>query len=196
VTAAALAAGLAGLASAAIGGWPGAVAAVAVTPILWVVLRRVEPPARRRRRRAEAADLPIAADLLAAALRAGAPMAHAAGVVGEALGGPLGARFRSVARSLSEGATPADAWVHLSDVPGGSRLIRAAVRSAESGAALAGTLGRLAEDLRAARAASAEATARRIGVFAVLPLGLCFLPAFVLTGVVPVVVAVLDNTFH
>jgi Flp pilus assembly protein TadB len=179
-----------------VGGWPGATVGVSVTPVAWLVLRRVEPPARRRERLAAAAELPIAADLLAAALRAGAPMAHAAQAVGAALGGPLGARLGLVARSLSDGAAPAEAWAHLADVTGAARLVRAAVRSAESGAALGGALGRLGEDLRAARAAAAEAAARRVGVLAVLPLGLCFLPAFVLTGVVPVVVAVLGDAFH
>jgi pilus assembly protein TadC len=192
-----LAAGLAGLAAGVIvGGWPGAVVAVAVVPAVWFVLRRLEPAAARRQRLAAAADLPIAVDLLAATLRAGAPMSHAATAVGEALGGPVGERLRQVARSLAAGATPADAWGHLADIAGAHRLIRAAVRSADSGAALVGTLGRLADDLRAARTASAEASARRVGVLAVLPLGLCFLPAFVLTGVVPVVVAMLGDAFR
>ena len=35
---------------------------------------------------------------------------------------------------------------------------------------------------------AAEQAARRVGVLAVAPLGLCFLPAFVLLGVVPVVI--------
>ncbi|MEV6931670.1 hypothetical protein AB0M46_45255, partial [Dactylosporangium sp. NPDC051485] len=34
---------------------------------------------------------------------------------------------------------------------------------------------------------------RRVGVLAVLPVGLCFLPAFVLTGVIPVVIAVVHD---
>jgi pilus assembly protein TadC len=58
---------------------------------------------------------------------------------------------------------------------------------------MTGALGRLADDLRAARAARAEAGAQRLGVLVVLPLGLCFLPAFLLTGVVPVIVAVLGD---
>jgi Flp pilus assembly protein TadB len=177
-------------------GWPGVVAGVVAAPAAWLLLRRVEPPAQRRQRLAAAADLPIAADLLAAALRAGAPMAHAVRAVGQVLGGPLGTRFDRVAQSLTAGATPDEAWAHLADVDGAKRLIRAAVRSAESGAALVGTLGRLADDLRSARTVAGEATARRVGVLAVLPLGLCFLPAFVLTGVVPVIVAVLGDTFR
>ncbi|HEX7746632.1 MAG TPA: secretion system protein, partial [Micromonosporaceae bacterium] len=52
---------------------------------------------------------------------------------------------------------------------------------------------RVADDLRADRAAAAEAAARRAGVLVVLPLGLCFLPAFILAGLVPVIVAVLGD---
>jgi pilus assembly protein TadC len=61
---------------------------------------------------------------------------------------------------------------------------------------MAGALGRVAADLRAARRADAEAAAQRLGVLVVLPLGLCFLPAFLLTGVVPVVVAVLGDVLR
>ena len=40
---------------------------------------------------------------------------------------------------------------------------------------------------------ASEAAARRAGVLIVLPLGLCFLPAFILAGLVPVLVAVLRD---
>ncbi|MCW2777557.1 MAG: hypothetical protein JWN17_1282, partial [Frankiales bacterium] len=49
-------------------------------------------------------------------------------------------------------------------------------------------VARLAADARAEARSAAEQRARRAGVLAVAPLGLCFLPAFVLLGVVPVVV--------
>ncbi|MCU1692975.1 MAG: hypothetical protein JWM64_2066, partial [Frankiales bacterium] len=49
-------------------------------------------------------------------------------------------------------------------------------------------VARLAAEARASATARAEQRARRAGVLAVAPLGLCFLPAFVLLGVVPVVV--------
>jgi pilus assembly protein TadC len=174
-----------------LGGIGGAVAGLLAVVGGAVALRRVEPPEVRREREHAVADLPIAADLLAAALRAGAPPDRAAMVVGEALGGPVGSRLVRVARALRLGATPELAWRQLADVPGGERLARAATRSAERGTALTRALDRQAEDLRAARAASAEAAARRVGVLVVLPLGLCFLPAFLLAGVVPVVAAVL-----
>jgi hypothetical protein len=49
-------------------------------------------------------------------------------------------------------------------------------------------VSRLAAEVRAERRSAAEQAARRVGVLAVAPLGLCFLPAFLLLGVVPVVV--------
>ncbi|WP_127554212.1 type II secretion system F family protein [Actinoplanes sp. OR16] len=156
-------------------------------------LRRREPPALRRERRRALADLPLGVDLLAAALRAGAPVERAAAAVAGALGGPLGTRLDRVARSLRLGAGPAEAWAHLDRLPGAERLIAAAIRSSASGGALAGALERLAADLRADRTIAAEAAAQRAGVLIVLPLGLCFLPAFLLAGLVPVLIAVLSD---
>ncbi|MEE6261272.1 type II secretion system F family protein [Plantactinospora sonchi] len=189
-----LVSGLAGLAAGVLlGGWPGVPAGVVTAVLLDRSLRRLETAATRRHRLREAADLPLAADLLAAALRAGAPVDRAVSAVAEALDGPLGGRLTQVGRTLRLGGDPAEAWSELVAVPGGERLTRAAVRSAASGAALAGALTRLADDLRADRATAAEAAARRAGVLIVLPLGLCFLPAFILAGLVPVIVAVLGD---
>ena len=156
-------------------------------------LRRREPARVRQERRAAAADLPLGADLLAAALRAGAPVDGAAAAVADALDGPLATRLSRTARSLTLGAAPAEAWAHLAEIPGAERLIAAAVRTSASGGALAGALGRLADDLRADRTVAVEAAAQRAGVLIVLPLGLCFLPAFLLAGLVPVLIAVLGD---
>ncbi|MFY1673643.1 type II secretion system F family protein [Plantactinospora sp. WMMB334] len=189
-----LGAGLAGLAAGVLlGGWPGVLLGVATAGLLDRLLRRLEPAAARRRRLREAADLPLAADLLAAALRAGAPVDGAVCAVAEALAGPLGERLTEVGRTLRLGGTPEEAWGRLGPVAGAERLAAAAIRSSASGAALAGALTRLADDLRADRLTAAEAAARRAGVLIVLPLGLCFLPAFILAGLVPVIVAVLGD---
>lgn len=185
---------LAGLAAAlTLGGWIAPVAGIAVALGADRALRRLEPPAVRRRRERESADLPLAADLLAAALRGGTPVDRAVEAVADALGGPLAERLTRVGRTLRLGGDPPEAWAHLAPVEGAQRLIAAAVRSSASGAALAGGLTRLADDLRADRVVAAEAAARRAGVLIVLPLGLCFLPAFILAGLVPVVVAVLGD---
>jgi Flp pilus assembly protein TadB len=157
-----------------------------------ILSRRQSADVRAARRRA-VVDLPLCADLLAAALCAGAPVDRAAAAVADALGGPLGERLERTSRSLRLGAGPAEAWTHMADVPGASRLAAAAVRSSTSGGALAGALTRLSDDLRSDRTVTAEAAARRAGVLIVLPLGLCFLPAFLLAGLVPVIVAVLGD---
>jgi pilus assembly protein TadC len=179
-----------------VGGIVGAVGGVLVAGGVAVGLRRTEHPTVRRERAQAIGDLPIAADLLAAVLRAGAPPEQAASTVGAALGGPVGARLSGVGQALRSGASPAAAWQHIADLPGGQRLATAAVRSAERGTVLTRVLDRQADELRAARAAAAEAAARRVGVLVVLPLALCFLPAFVLAGVVPVVVAVFGDVLR
>lgn len=187
----AVAAGLAVIAL--IGSWWAIPAGLAAGVGVDQFLRRREPAEVRAARLRAVADLPLGADLLAAVLRAGAPVDRAAVAVAEALGGPLGERLDRVGRSLRLGAEPPEAWGHLADVPGADRLVAAAIRSSASGGALAGALTRLADDLRGDRSVAVEAAAHRAGVLIVLPLGLCFLPAFVLAGLVPVVVAVLGD---
>ncbi len=189
-----LGSGLAGVAALVlVGGGAGLFAGVLTGIVADRLLRRVEPRAVRERRLREAADLPLAADLLAAALRAGAPVDRSVLAVAEALDGPLADRLGRVGRTLELGGTAAEAWAHLHPVAAAERLTAAAIRSSDSGAALAGALTRLADDLRSDRATAAEAAARRAGVLIVLPLGLCFLPAFILAGLVPVIVAVLGD---
>lgn len=178
----------------AVGGTTGAGLGAGLAVASWIWLRRRPFTHDTRVRRRIAADLPYAVDLLASVLRSGAAPDAAPEAVGRAIGGPLGDRLALVARSLRLGAPAAEAWAYLGDSPEAVRLARAATRSEHSGAALSGSLSRLADDLRADRLHAAQAAAQRAGVLIVLPLGCCFLPAFVLAGVVPVIVAVLSDT--
>jgi Flp pilus assembly protein TadB len=179
-----------------LGGAFGLVCGVVAAVVGTVFLRRRVPVAVRRARERAVADLPIAADLVAAALRAGAPPDRAAAAVGEALGGPVGERLAGIAGDLLRGAVPAVAWGRLAEVPGGARLARAAARSADRGTALTRVFEQQAVDLRAVRADAAQARARRLEVLVILPLGVCYLPAFLLAGIVPVVVSVLGDVLH
>jgi Flp pilus assembly protein TadB len=176
-----------------VGGWTGVVVGVVagVGVDRWV--RRLEPRAVRAARLRAESDLPFALDLLAAALLAGAPPSGACVAVGDALGGPLGERLSRVGRALALGTPTTEAWAAVRDLPAGGRLATAADRASRSGAALGGALVRLAADLRAVRLAELESAGQRAGVLVVLPLGLCFLPAFVLGGLVPIVVSMLGN---
>ena len=179
-----------------VGGWPGVVAAVLVAWLVHRYLRGLVPARVRREREQAALDLPFALDLLAASLRAGLPVDHAVRVVATAIGGPVGTCLTRVAGSLDLGLTPERAWEVLHQLPAGARLAGAVARSTTSGAALAGNFARLADDLRAVRLASVETSAQRAGVLLVLPLGLCFLPAFIVAGVIPVIVAVLGDVLQ
>jgi pilus assembly protein TadC len=179
-----------------IGGWPGVAVGAALAVGADRYLRQLEPAWRRAERLRAEADLPFVADLLAAALRAGLPTDRAVAVVADAVDGPVAQRLARVSRSLGLGLIPAQAWLPMADLPAGARLAAAVVRSADSGSALAAAFTRLADDRRARRITDAEAASHRAGVLIVLPLGLCFLPAFVFAGIVPVIVAVLGDVLR
>jgi pilus assembly protein TadC len=146
--------------------------------------------ALRRRAEAVSAELPTAADLLATCLSSGAPPADALQTVAEVTSGPLADRLRRVADGLRLGADPADAWGPVLHGDPLAPLVRSFIRSDATGAPIAESVTAMADDQRRVARWAAEAAARRAGVLAVGPLALCFLPAFVLTGVVPVIVAV------
>jgi Flp pilus assembly protein TadB len=179
-----------------VGGWPGMALGMGAAVAAGRGLSRVEAPDDRKRRMDARADLPFAADLLAATLRSGAPTEHAARVVGTALGGPIGRDLIGVAAGLRLGLDPADAWAGLAGSPDTAKLADAFVRTVDSGAAVAGALDRLADAMRAASLRRVEAAAQRLSVLMVLPLGLCFLPAFVFAGVAPVIVAELGGVLR
>jgi pilus assembly protein TadC len=149
--------------------------------------------AGRRRQRSGAPDasvgrqLPAALDLLAACLAAGATPPHALAAVGEAFEGEVGNRLSAVARLSMLGAPIEAAWSDCLSDPRWAPVARAVIRAHHSGAALTDVLGHLADDRRRALRTDAQAAAERAGIAIVLPLGACFLPAFVLVGVVPVV---------
>jgi Flp pilus assembly protein TadB len=170
-----------------VGGAVGAVLGGAVAVGGPRLLARLEPAAVRRRRLRVARDLPVAADLLAACLVAGSAPEAALGAVGPAVGGPVGAALESVLVALQLGADPRAAWAPFARDPDLGPLARAVARALDSGAPLAAVVERCAEDLRQRRRSSAEVAARAVAVRAAAPLGLCFLPAFVLLGVVPTV---------
>ncbi|MGW8378606.1 type II secretion system F family protein [Streptomyces sp. ODS28] len=138
--------------------------------------------------RRAAAQLPLAADLLAACLAAGSAPGRAAEAVGQALGGPLGERLVRVATELGLGSEPGAAWRPFAALPGGAGLARCMERAAAGGAPAVDPVTRLAAQLRADGARESAARARRAAVLVTGPLGLCFLPAFLAVGVAPVVI--------
>jgi Flp pilus assembly protein TadB len=171
-----------------VGGWTGVAAGALVTIGAYRVLSRLEPATVRRRRQRIVADLPSTVDLLVVCLAAGRPISSSAVVVGDAVGGPLGRELHRVGARIELGGDPLSVWADLGrDVTLGP-LARAVVRALDTGAPVSESLTGLAADLRSQQRAAADEIARRVAVRSAGPLGLCFLPAFVLVGVVPTII--------
>ena len=171
-----------------VGGVTGLVAGLVVAVAGERLLRAGEPDGERVLRAALLRDLPGACDLVAVCLAAGLPLAGALAAVGEALPGPLGPRLQGVAALYRLGAEPRRAWA---DVPAVlAPLARTMVRAGDSGASVVPALQALASDSRSSARALVDADVRRAGVWVLAPLGLCFLPAFVCLGVVPLVLGI------
>jgi Flp pilus assembly protein TadB len=173
----------------------GMAAGLVAGTVTWRTLRRREPASERRRRRQVAAGLPTAVDLLAVSLAAGSAPSGAVEEVAGAVGGPVAEELRSVGHGLRLGREPTAAWADLARRPGLEVLGRTMARAARSGASVSDAMSRLADDLHAAAASDVERRARAVGVRASAPLGVCFLPAFVLLGVVPLVVGTMRGLF-
>lgn len=189
------AAAAAGVAAALfIGGLPGVVAGLAVSACCVVIVSRLEPRSVRERRQRLVADAPGLADLLAACLAAGAGLDATVDAAAKAAGGPAGSALEDAASLMRLGADPAVVWDDVGrQCPELAILTRAITRSQRTGAPLADVLLRTADDLRDVHRRDVEAAARSVGVRAVAPLGLCFLPAFLLLGVVPLVAGLVER---
>ncbi|UNZ21809.1 type II secretion system F family protein [Streptomyces sp. 891-h] len=154
----------------------------------WRWLRRqsaAEDPQSVGERAAEE-QLPLAAELMAACLAAGAGPERAAEAVGGSVGGPLGERLAGAATELRLGAEPGLVWGRFAKRPWGMEFARCMERAGVAGVPAAESVTRLAAELRGSRARAASSRARRAAVLVTGPLGLCFLPAFLAVGVVPV----------
>ncbi|GGG19270.1 type II secretion system protein F [Rhodococcoides trifolii] len=127
-------------------------------------------------------------DLVSACLRSGSTLAAAASAVAATAPEPLASALRRGAHLLALGADPVVAWESVASDPEGEALARMARRSARSGSSMADAITELAAERRVAAEDSAVAAAERAGVLIGGPLGLCFLPAFVCLGIVPVVI--------
>lgn len=132
-------------------------------------------------------DVPVLVELLAAAVRAGAGVPRAVGAVGAVVGGTDGDALLRVGERLRLGADWDAAW---GDAPARLDIVRRSLRGAwVDGAAPTEALRAAGAQHAHERRAAARTAAARLGVRLVLPLGACFLPAFVLVGLVPVLLA-------
>lgn len=184
----------------------------------WVLYRVVDMPVRNREPRwlgaATRPDDPFAVaatlDLLAVCLRAGLPVAVSVRVAAQSAPTGVARPLAAAAELLSLGADPQQAWAPASTSRPDRRwwrrrrngsavtcfdeLATLARRSARAGSALSQGVTDLAGTVRRRANDDALARAERAGVMISGPLGLCFLPAFVCLGIVPVVVGLAAQT--
>lgn len=169
-------------------GWPGGVpVGCAVAGVAWFAARRLLGGRPSAGSTDDQLGLAAGWDLLAACLRSGMPVPTAVLAVADQLPAEIAATLRRTADLLALGADPVSAWAQALSNPATAELARGARRTARSGTALAGVAAGLAAGIRQRAGDAAEARAQRAGVLITGPLGLCFLPAFVCLGIVPVV---------
>ena len=126
-------------------------------------------------------------DLLALTLRGGVGLVEAMEAVASRVGGPLGLHLQTVAAAGRWGVEDATAWA---SVPSAWQPAARALRmAATAGVPPADVLVRAAEEVRRTEQQRLELATATLGIHIVLPLGLAFLPAFILTTVVPIVLA-------
>lgn len=155
-------------------------------------VRRTPGRARRRTARrdsAHAGDAQVssALALLALAYRSGLPTWGVLEAVATGLTGPASTDLRQVATALRWGATDAEAWASVGVA--WAPAARAVAIAHQAGVPPSAMLLAASDDLHRAELDRLEISAARVGVRLVAPLGLVLLPAFCLTTVVPLVVA-------
>ncbi|MGO1973540.1 MAG: type II secretion system F family protein [Propionibacteriaceae bacterium] len=170
-------------------GWPSAGLAVAVAALAGCVSGRIETTVTRRHREGIVRDLPEVCGLLAAALRAGLPLRGAVEQVVAVIDGPLCDELAQVLDNVRAGQPESEAWRALTGHEPLRRLALDLARSTDSGTALAEVLSEHGRMARTAAQADRRTKARAAGVRSVLPLCVCFLPAFFLIGIAPVIAA-------
>lgn len=197
--------GCALLAALAVAGWVGGPPLARLEPWRRRAAGRAGPLARLRgqlttraaeeRSAALVAALPAVCDLLAVCVEAGRPTRAALLVVAEASAEPIRGVLFGVWNQIDLGVPEERAWASLAEVPGFGGLARDLARAVGTGAALAELLRERGREARAVAATAARARARRVAVTGVLPLVLCYLPAFLLVGVVPIFGGLLAGLF-
>jgi Flp pilus assembly protein TadB len=171
------------------------VAAPAIAGAVWVGLGRLEPAAVRRRRTEVLHQLPAVLDLARACLLAGQPLRRGIETVGQAVGGPVADRLELVSHAISVGMSEEQAWLVLAGDPVLGPVARDLARCSAWGTPASDVLAQHSGELRQRSQAERRTSAKAVGVKTVLPLGLCYLPAFLLVGVAPVLAATWTGFF-
>jgi Flp pilus assembly protein TadB len=177
------------------GGTIGLIAGAGAGFYLIRMLSKRENAPSRIEAAAVARDTPIFIDLLAATLASGATMQSSLlAAVNAMQESPIKTRLAPVLAAIELGADPRDAWSTLRHEPVLGQLAISVMRSYDTGAGLEPVLVGIATEMRREHRSRVEVAARTAGVKAVIPLAVCFLPAFFVLGVVPIVASLAEST--
>lgn len=142
----------------------------------------------------DALSVAAAIDLLALALTSGVPLTSALESVASRSGPAVRSHLRQVSAALQWGVDGPKAWEGLPALwqPVGGAIAIAG----QIGMPAAGLLREAAGNIRAQERQRLQERTARLGVLIVLPLGGCFLPAFAVLTVVPVVAVIAASVLH
>ncbi|MDR1237282.1 MAG: type II secretion system F family protein [Propionibacteriaceae bacterium] len=156
-------------------------------------LGRIPTTARLSRAQAVKDEIPTICELLAVCLDTGLPLRNAVRALLPVFTGPVHTALAQVDARVRLGVDEALSWSELRDEPGWQELADELSRAAASGVGIATALRELGASARTSAAAEAHERARSVGVRSVLPLMVCFLPAFMLLGIVPIIGGVISS---
>lgn len=168
-----------------VGLWATAGLAVVIAGGGFVVLGLFSTVDHRAARDQLVLDLPEVLELLAAALSSGLPLRRAVRLVSDLSDTPVAVHLQEVQARIEVGMADADAWRTLADHPILGDTARDLARTVDQGTGVHELLLVRAVDARVEAVELRRRRARTVGVRSALPLTLCFLPAFVLVGIVP-----------
>ncbi len=164
---------------------------IIVAPLIavasWVLLGRLEPSGVRQRRLDTLHALPETLDLIQACVQAGQPLRRAVETVSAFVAPAVADRLRMVTNAVSVGLSDDQAWLVLRDDPTLGSVARDLARCSAWGTTISDVLANHATDVRRQVKAEHIRWAKAVGVRSVLPLSCCYLPAFMLVGIVPII---------
>ena len=164
-----------------------AAAALGDRPVTQADVRRELGASAPRVRAPTSDEIAASMVLLSVALQSGSGVVEAIEHVAQVAPAVPAAELAVVAAGLRWGLAEDRAWAEVD--ARWSRTALALRMAREAGVPPSSLLVTGAEDLRSSRLAAIDIAAAGLGVRLVIPLGVAFLPAFVLTTVVPVVLA-------
>jgi pilus assembly protein TadC len=124
--------------------------------------------------------------MITACLEAGLPLRQAVAAVSRSADPLVRTKLDRPMSCVEVGLSDSDAWMTVKDDPVMGQLAVDIAHASAWGSSLGDVISEHARVLRHVHHSESVIRARAVGVRSVLPLSFCFLPAFVLLGIVPI----------